>query len=271
MICSFKGDIFQGRWGTVAFSVPELLRIRRILSFAWNRDAFLHGEDLQAGSVAATDMTKLVNDVDAAIRSSFWWAWLQMVEALCCGLRAAFAWIEGCPCHSHLLKSYGGEDGDMPGHVRVALASCPMRTRRAAELSCGEFLSTVGRAFDLTAAELSCSLQEASTGLSVQERSMLLDEFDLGRSHLACYFTMKVSHWNGFPWEVARLSHFDADIARDAAQQALESLCCHPILSAGFSRFKGAGGRAGGVQLLSEIACHTISLLYTKAIVTLEL
>ena len=223
LILAFKGHIFPGRWGTVAFSVPEILAIRGPLVFAWNKEALLHG--VAAGNAAAsseTDICQLVDSADSAIQSSFWWAWMEMCEELCSGLRSAASWIEGCSCHSHVLKHCEG----MPAAAKEKFARCPMRTRRAAELSNGDFVATVSHAFDVHAAELAGRLR----GVTARERLQILDEFDLGRAHLLFYFTMKVSHWSGFPWRVVRISHYDAAVARQAMCEALESSCCHPIL-----------------------------------------
>jgi hypothetical protein len=42
-IKSFKGHIFPGRWGTVAFSIPEILKVKGPLRWGWDKDRYMRG------------------------------------------------------------------------------------------------------------------------------------------------------------------------------------------------------------------------------------
>jgi hypothetical protein len=42
-IKSFKGHIFPGRWGTVAFSIPEILKVKGALRWGWDKDRYMRG------------------------------------------------------------------------------------------------------------------------------------------------------------------------------------------------------------------------------------
>jgi len=69
---SFEGWIHEGRWGTAAFSIPELLRAQHTLRFGWDNALFLGGDagdDTEDGSV-------FTRSVDEAISSRTWWAWV---------------------------------------------------------------------------------------------------------------------------------------------------------------------------------------------------
>lgn len=47
---SFRGWIHEGRWDTIAFTIPELLRVRLALQWGWNKELFLHGDaEAQSG------------------------------------------------------------------------------------------------------------------------------------------------------------------------------------------------------------------------------
>ena len=94
---SFQGWIHEGRWGTVAFSIPELLRVQHTLRFGWDKALFLgndvgDGDDTEDGSV-------FVGSVDEAINSRTWWAWILMIDQVCRILRTVAVWVEGRPCH----------------------------------------------------------------------------------------------------------------------------------------------------------------------------
>eukprot|EP00969_Alexandrium_andersonii_P179671 7941627-Alexandrium_andersonii.AAC.1 len=108
LVHAFKGHIFLGRWGTVAFSVPELLRIEHALVYSWDKQKFLGREDARGrDDGAASDTARLVADVDKAVSSKLWWCWLKMADLLCSALRAATAWLEACPCHHAVLQQLG--------------------------------------------------------------------------------------------------------------------------------------------------------------------
>ena len=132
-IQQFRGHIHKGRWGTVMFSVPELLKVERVLRWAWDKDVFMG----RAGAEGAdNEDTNLAAEADKAISSPFWWGWLHMLEHVCKVVRRAISWIEGCPCHSELLH---GDVSDLPPELVRQWQSCPMRGLRAAEISAGDF------------------------------------------------------------------------------------------------------------------------------------
>lgn len=49
-IREIKGHIYPGRWGTVSFSVPELLAIEPIIRWGWDREKFMLGESEDQGA-----------------------------------------------------------------------------------------------------------------------------------------------------------------------------------------------------------------------------
>ena len=116
------GTIHKGRWGTIMFSVPELLKVEKVLRWAWDKDAFMG----RAGADGANDDedTNLAAEADKAISSPFWWGWLHMLEHVCKVVRRAISWIEGCSCHSELLH---GDVSDFPPELVRQWRSFPMR------------------------------------------------------------------------------------------------------------------------------------------------
>ena len=224
-INKFKGWVNPSRWGSIAFSIPEIIAVKGALRWGWNRERFLSGEDDGNGGAAAQEVTAtLVNDVTAAVESPDWWAWLAMLEQLCCILRQCISWAEGCSCHYALLHDPAvlvDED------LRKQWLACPMRGLRAAELSAGDFLQLLARLSELTAAHLVVQLPP---DINAGSRRSLLQEFDAARAHLSFYFVVKLSHLNQFPWKILQLSHADELVAQTALRSALASDHPHPRL-----------------------------------------
>jgi hypothetical protein len=76
-IKDFKGKIHTGRWGTVAFSVLELLNIERVLRWGWDKEKYRQGENHKDDDEDPEGAAVLVQTVDDAVSSPFFWAWLR--------------------------------------------------------------------------------------------------------------------------------------------------------------------------------------------------
>ena len=85
---SFEDWIHEGRWGTVAFSIPELLRVQHTLRFGWDK-ALVLGVDAGDGTEDGSAFTR---SVDEAINSRTWWAWILMIDQVCRVMRKATVW-----------------------------------------------------------------------------------------------------------------------------------------------------------------------------------
>ena len=206
----FKGHIFPGRWGTVAFSVPLLRALERPLRWGWNKAVYLRDANAREAS-----LTVIVNDVDQAISNPFFWAWLSVLDALVVVVRKMTAWLEGCPCHWPLLQQVSDV---VPKDLISRWKRCPMRGLRAPEACSGEFLFIAGVICDNTIADL---LQNLPNDITREERAELVDEFDAGRSHLCFYLSLKATALEEFPWKVCALAHTDEETAKDALRECL--------------------------------------------------
>ena len=85
-INSFEGWVHTGRWHTVAFSIPHLLRVKHAMVTCYDQRLFLQGfsdedESTKRGAV------QLAEDVSTAVSDPAWWAWLSMLEVICSLLR----------------------------------------------------------------------------------------------------------------------------------------------------------------------------------------
>ena len=228
LLRSFRGWIHQGRWGTLAFSAPEILRIKNAFRWGWSKAVYLRGFD--ANNVAAhqqatfEQMTVMIDCVDEAVNDEAWWGWLLTMDKLFGLLRRVTAWVDGCSCHSSLLDEHGGR---MPPALKAAWSACPMRCRRAPELANGDLLAVVAAYAHASCVDLVVELPNV---LTVAQRAHMLDIFDQGRAHLQYYLTSKLSYWAEFPWLVCRAAHQDVDIGKATVRQALESRQQHAFL-----------------------------------------
>ncbi len=124
-IRKFRGWIHEERWGTVAFSIPEIRKLQVAFRWCWGKVRFMRG--IEDGDPAAGDFTQLANDVDRAVTSNLWWAWQTMTDHLCEILREATRWNESCSCHYHLVTD---PTLDVPALLRATWEKCPMRGLR---------------------------------------------------------------------------------------------------------------------------------------------
>ena len=222
-IRNFDGWIHTGRWGTVVFSVPELLKVKHAMVSCWDEQLFVQGfADESEARKRAT--VQLAEDVSKAVGSPVWWGWLSMLEVLSSILRQHIAWAESCPCHYHVLRSHSEE---LSPKLKAQFLRCPMRGKRGAELSSGEFLELLGNLWQMSAVQV---LRVLPADLDAGQRRGLIQEFDRARAHLGFYFALKLTHLQQMPWKVLQISHSNEVIAQMAAREALASRCVHPLV-----------------------------------------
>jgi hypothetical protein len=124
---SFRGHIHLERWGTWAFSMPELIRIEFIFRWGWDMNTFLRGD---GNGLAAKEETKtLVNDVNEFATSPFYWAMTRVLNVLAFFMQRAEMFVESCPCHRNLLadravppevlKMLKSSWQDLPAHINI--------------------------------------------------------------------------------------------------------------------------------------------------------
>ena len=152
-IAKFEGFIHTGRWGTVAFSIPEILKVKQALVWGWDEEIYLRGEE-DAGQESRQASAELARQVSSAVNDPVWWAWLAMLEVVCALIRRHIAWAESCPCHWHLLEGSRRGDYHIPPKLKELFQSCPMRGKRAAEVSSGDFLDIMKDLWAVSAAEV---------------------------------------------------------------------------------------------------------------------
>lgn len=150
---AFDGHVHRSRWGTIAYCVEHILRVRWVLCWGWSVDAYA-----QAGQDLVTKKARVeVAEVEKAISSEFWWGCMQALDLLLICVRASMAWCEGCPCHHEALLNE-----DLPMKLVRAMLSCPMRGRRLPELAAGDFANNLGTLLNIGGADLLLQLPRGS-------------------------------------------------------------------------------------------------------------
>ena len=211
-IREFQGWIHPGRWGTVVFSIPELLKVKHALVSCWDERLYLQGNDDVPDEGRRHDAMNLAKDVTKAVSDPAWWGWLSMLEVVCSLLRKHTFWAESCPCHSHILQSHHAE---LTAQLKQHFERCPLRGKRAAELSAGEFLDLLGQLWAVSTVQV---LRVLPADVDPAERRLIVQEFDRARTHLGFLFYIEAQPFAG---EV---------VAQLAAREDLASPCQHPVL-----------------------------------------
>ena len=207
----FSFKLYEGRWGSVAFCVSEVLKLKTVLQYGWSLEKYLDGSRPQ------TEILK----VDEALTSSFWWSALLVLDKLYGLVRSCFAWAEGCPCHSHLNWQ------EVDAQTRKRWSSCPLRGLRFPEVCAGDFFSMFASLQMQEALDLASTLADAVTE---EERNALLRDFEIGRGHMLYVFTLKVGPFTAFPLRLGAIAHHCRSTAHDAMRSCLASTDGHPLM-----------------------------------------
>ena len=231
-IFKFKGWVHPKRWGTLVFSIPELLDIERALVHAWSPEKLgikAHandGTDLEE----AESINNVVLKANKYVTSPHFWAWLSVVKGLGDLLTWAITWTSSCTCHWHLLhgdalKGYREAGGEIPPAWKRQWESCPLRSMRGAEMS--DFMKLWAQKSTTTAAAVLFSIP----GVPESQKTCLLQEFECGRVWLTFYLTTKFNHLQHFPHLLFKLAHPEHSVVQDTLEKAIGCKDCkHPIL-----------------------------------------
>ncbi|CAE7467856.1 unnamed protein product, partial [Symbiodinium sp. CCMP2592] len=206
-VAKFRSQCYRGRWGTVASCALDLQEVLPSLRWGWSLPKYLDG-----GAVAGQGEAEGVSiaDVDALVRCPFFEAYLSTLVLSSKVTLHLIAWSESCPCHWHLLT--GGGSNTLDASTRCLLETCPMRGRRAPELALNDFMQELSALSSHGATSL---VQSFPPDLPAEERTTVVQDFEMGRSFLTAVLTLKTSHFRSFPWCAAGLAHNDQERARE--------------------------------------------------------
>ena len=207
-VAKFRSQCYRARWGTVASCALDLKEVLPCVRFGWSLPKYLDGGAVGGAGEAAEGASLL--EVDALVRCPFFEAYLSMLVVLSEMTLHLIAWTESCPCHWHLLT--GGGSNSMDASTRNLLESCPMRGRRAPELALNDFMQELSALSSHGATSL---VQSFSLDLPAEDRTKIVQDFEMGRSFLTAVLTLKTAHFRSLPWCAAGLAHHDQERARE--------------------------------------------------------
>jgi hypothetical protein len=147
------------------------------------------------------------------------------MEHIAHAMRQAHAVVDSCPCHVELL--HGSHQLDVSSRVRRQWESCPMRTLLAPEVSAGLLQAKLSVILGTSSAQCVASMPR---DIGATTRRNLLQEFELARTHICFYCSVKLAHFGDMPWCVFQIAHKNPDISSRALERCLVSNSPHPRL-----------------------------------------
>ena len=212
---SWKGLVYEPRWGTVANAVKSVLQRKRILQWGWDLEAFNRGTSGNARAIFA-------EDVDQALTCEFWWSKMMTLEHLCANVRMGFDWTSLCPCHSF---SWDTDLKHVPPKIWKLWVQCPMSGRRTPEMAAGDFLVRFKQLCMVSTAKLVLDLPAS---LSSEQRATLLTEFERGRAYFVFILSLKTMPLRDVQTLLLELGHPNESNVRAALEYCLISDQNHP-------------------------------------------
>ena len=220
-ILRFDGKIHKERWGTIAHAVDELLRVEVSLRHAWSIDRYGRGRPQRDFEGDEAAWRAEIETVDESIESAYFWDSVRVLSYLSKLITRCIWWAESCSCHwSRDWRNASPEE-------RKLWLQCPMKGKRAPELAAGDFFDIFDELGRLYLVHVLGSL---SRDLTPPQRGQLAQDFEQGRAHLFTVFTLRMSHWEEWPYLVFATAHPDRARAAGFMRQALASDCRHPYV-----------------------------------------
>lgn len=231
LLRSFRWTLVGWRWDSVWGAVTRVLELEQLLRAAWSLQQMrCDGEDLKGEAVlheeGAKGVRANIEKADAAVTSRFFWGYLHMIAAVGGILEHAQHWLEGCPCHGALHISVGRHYQSARTAFLERLrgftsaTQCPLVSRRAPEMACGELDVMIDEVAALKTTEI---LVSSTSDLTVADRGKVVADFHLLRGHVVQLLKIKFSCWQQLPRVLCGLAHACPDRARDAGRTALRA------------------------------------------------
>ena len=224
------------RWHAVINFVNELKVLKHGLRERWDLQRFISAlpkdrhDSLAEGrgpGGAATYKT-----VDGAIKSTYFWAYLEMLLDVSGAADVLSRWSETCKFHG----SGGCTD-----------RTCSFKGCRAAEMAAGAH-KFILRHFQSRA---DSRVSSVAPNLTPSESESLVTDWHTAHGRLALEFEFKFHFWNLLPWHLCGLSLHNLTLARVMARQcqvlwsnmtSKQKKCSHPVTRR-FLDPEWAGGR----------------------------
>ena len=138
----FTANVYEGRWGSVAFCIGQLLLVERSLRSAWSLDKYRFGRpDANQQRDGDSNSHIDLSIVDDALTSDEFWAFCHMFDMVGELTEMFMNFAESCPCHWSGGVFQGpqrhGAKHRNARRRRQRKHRCPLSGMRASELACG--------------------------------------------------------------------------------------------------------------------------------------
>lgn len=214
------GSLYLKRWNEVVRFCLRLQDLLPLLAAFWDEGKFNYSRQANADTeFDPTELTRILQD-------KFFRAYFDMVLALATVLEELGQWCEKCPCHHDLLRTAEfsrkrkrhEEDAGTKTKTTIpklygssSSYTCPMRGKMFPELV-GDGLHQIVSGL---ASRGSLSLLLAhKPQLTQPQWTMLMRDFEKGKSTIDLELSVKLSFCEKLPWRLALLAHTDLAMAR---------------------------------------------------------
>lgn len=217
MFASFPHTLADWRWGEVLRSVRALTNRETPLRMYFDARAMLGKKgDTDDDAAIQDEVSKReevqqgsnrISKASEALCSPWFWAFAHLLRALDQALDAVEAWFKSCPCHIAWMSR--GEVAKRLGQPASSW-SCPMIGRRLPELAAGAWRGHAAATFSTH----SHDLLPHCAGLSMDERTTLLADWDRARARTIAIMYVKLRYAERLPYKLAAVALADEDTAR---------------------------------------------------------
>ena len=216
----------EHRWNSVLNTLTWLLELKDVLIEVWSEQLF--------GVYKSRDSDFSVNAITAAIRSKWFWAYCHMLKEVEECIEKLCDWGESCPCHCNMwrrkatsrklrglvaregfLKLVGNQGRFSNNKIWT---TCPNRGKNAVGMATGQLLVLLAKLFEKAMGFVLAHCQ----GLTESEHTDVVKSYSEARAAITTILTLKSQQWTVLPLKLCGLSHFDADVARQCANECIE-------------------------------------------------
>ena len=183
----------------------------------WDKTAFALGS---TGGIPKVEehysRSMSADELDQALSNPLFWSYRAMANHIASALQHLLHWCEGCRCHS--------KDLDLrrtPGafQAKFGLPACPLKARRAPEVALGSLEAVLEASLGQSMVTLS---HDIGNQCSLEDRRVIIDDFDTARQHLAFILRLKLSSWQRLPLAMVGMAHHEPELARAQMQRCLD-------------------------------------------------
>ena len=177
----------------------------------------------------SSDDSQVANGVEKALSSPLFCHYIYMVHIVRGMITRSESWLESCACHPSqempLIKNKKARvvprkrkrcESSRSFHV----SSCPMKGKRSCELASGCLESLLESLVQLAFSDFA---DVPDAFLTQEARTILMKDFEFGKSFLVFGLTSKMAFWSSLPWKLCGIAHHFPSVARRCAKECIET------------------------------------------------